>query len=127
MLPDSTAVHGYEIQHGIVHRDGGDPLVAGEGCRAGPVAGTVWHGLLENDAFRRTYLREIASICGRGFTVAPDTSFLAIREAKLDRLADLVADHLDQTAVHQLLKTGLVSLPTLRRTLDPMAAQTPSR
>jgi adenosylcobyric acid synthase len=127
MLPDSTAVHGYEIHHGIVHRDGGDPLVAGEGCRAGPVAGTVWHGLLENDAFRRTYLREIASICGRGFTVAPDTSFVAIREAKLDRLADLVADHLDQTAVHQLLKTGLVSAPTLRMTLDPMAAQTPSR
>jgi hypothetical protein len=51
-LADGTVVEGYEIHHGVVTRDAGEPLVADEGCRAGAVAGTVWHGLLENDAFR---------------------------------------------------------------------------
>ncbi len=117
-LPDGTVVHGYEIHHGIVHRDDAEPFVADEGCQAGAIAGTVWHGLLENDAFRRNYLREIATSCGRSFTVAPDTSFDAIRESKLDRLADLVADRLDRAAVYQLLKTGPGSAPSLRLTLD---------
>ena len=33
---------------------------------------------------------------GRSFTGAEDICFDAIREAKLDRLADLIADHLDR-------------------------------
>jgi adenosylcobyric acid synthase len=118
ILADGTVVRGYEIHHGIVHRDDGKPFIADEGCQAGPAAGTVWHGLLENDAFRRNYLCEIAASCGRSFTVAPDTSFDANREARLDRLADLVADHLDQAAIHRLLTTGPGFAPSLRLTLD---------
>ncbi|MGH3492114.1 MAG: cobyric acid synthase, partial [Sciscionella sp.] len=116
-LADATIVHGYEIHHGIVHRDGADPFFAEEGCRSGPVAGTVWHGVMENDAFRRNYLYEIAARCNRRFTVAPDTSFEAVRETRLDRLADLVADHLDHAAVRRLLTTGAGSAPTLTLTL----------
>ncbi|HEX6931888.1 MAG TPA: cobyric acid synthase, partial [Streptosporangiaceae bacterium] len=59
-LADGTVVHGYEIHHGVVTPEGGEAFVAGEGCRSGSVAGTVWHGLLENDAFRRDYLREVS-------------------------------------------------------------------
>jgi adenosylcobyric acid synthase len=106
VLAGGTAVHGYEIHHGVVTREGGEPFVADEGCRRGPVAGTVWHGLLENDDFRRDYLREVSRLCGRRFTVAPDTSFAAIREAKLDLLGDLVAAHIDQSLVRELLETG---------------------
>lgn len=102
-LPDGTTVDGYEIHHGLVTRDGADPFFADVGCRAGPVAGTVWHGLLENDAFRRAYLAGVADRCGRRFTVSPDTGFAAIREGRLDRLADLVAAHLDTGAIHRLL------------------------
>ena len=40
----------------------GEPLVATddgpEGCRVGATWGTVWHGLLENDAYRRRFLAD---------------------------------------------------------------------
>jgi adenosylcobyric acid synthase len=118
-LPDGSAVHGYEIHHGAVSRDGGDPLVADIGCRVTSVAGTLWHGLLENDLFRRDYLAEVARISGRRFAVAPDTSFAAIREAKLDRLADLVAENLDHDAVNRLLDNNCDIVPTLHLALKP--------
>ena len=44
-LADGIVVQGYEIHHGVVTRDGGEPFFADEGCRVGAVAGTVWHGL----------------------------------------------------------------------------------
>jgi adenosylcobyric acid synthase len=122
VLADGSVVHGYEIHHGRVTRDGALPWFADEGCRSGSVAGTVWHGLLENDAFRRDYLTGIAGACGRRFAVAADTSFAAIREAKLDRLADLVADHLDRDEIHRLLTAEHDRLPTLRLTLVPPPA-----
>lgn len=118
VLPDGSVLAGYEIHHGLVERDGGEALVADVGCRVGPVAGTIWHGLLENDAFRRDYLAGVARDTGRRFTVAPDTSFAAIREAKFERLADLVADHLDGEAIHRLLDAGSPAVPTLRLNLS---------
>jgi adenosylcobyric acid synthase len=116
-LADGTIVEGYEIHHGVVTRQGGEPLVADEGCRAGAVAGTVWHGLLENDAFRRDYLSEVARTCGRSFVVAPTTSFAGLREEQLDRLGDLVAEHIDQDAVKRLLDGGHRPAPPLRLVL----------
>ncbi len=118
-LADGTVVNGYEIHHGVVTREGGEPLMADEGCRAGAVAGTVWHGLLENDAFRRSYLSEVARTCGRRFVVAPDRSFAAVREAQLDRLGDLVADNIDRAAVKSLLDGGHRPAPPLRLVLGP--------
>ncbi|MGN6791696.1 MAG: cobyric acid synthase [Streptosporangiaceae bacterium] len=115
---DGTVVHGYEIHHGQVTREGGDPFVASEGCRSGSVAGTLWHGLLENDEFRRQYLAEVSRQCGRRFIVSPDTSFATIREARLDRLGDLVADHLDQDLVRGLLENGGRPGPTMSLVLD---------
>jgi adenosylcobyric acid synthase len=126
-LPDGSVVRGYEIHHGIVTRDGGRPFFANEGCVTGnapipgslAVAGTSWHGLLENDEFRRGYLAQVARACGRRFKVAPGTSFAAIREARLDRLADLVADNIDRAAIHRLLAEGSPPQPPLRLRLDP--------
>ncbi|MGH3438086.1 MAG: cobyric acid synthase, partial [Sciscionella sp.] len=104
-------VTGYEIHHGRILRHGARlsglielPHGATEGAVAGSVVGTHWHGLLENDAFRREFLRWVAERSGRdGFTVAEGTSFAAIRAAQLDLLGDLVAEHLDTTAVLRLL------------------------
>jgi adenosylcobyric acid synthase len=111
-------VHGYEIHHGTVIREDGEPFFADEGCRVDAVAGTVWHGLLENDSFRREYLTYVARVAGRSFTGAPDVSFGAIREAKLDRLADLIAGYLDGDQVRALLTSGSDHpLPPLRLTL----------
>ena len=73
-------VRGYEIHHGRVVRSG-DPVLLdgpGEGSDAGVVLGTHWHGLLENDGFRRALLARVAEQAGRtGFRAAPGTSFAA--------------------------------------------------
>ncbi|GDY30582.1 cobyric acid synthase [Gandjariella thermophila] len=115
-------VRGYEIHHGRVARRRDDlaglvELPGGEveGALAGPVAATHWHGLLENDAFRRAFLRWAAERAGRdGFRAAEGVSFAAARAAQLDLLGDLVADHLDTEAVLRLLESGAPGgLPTL--------------
>jgi adenosylcobyric acid synthase len=97
-------VHGYEIHHGIVAVDGGDPFL--DGCREGAVWGTTWHGALENDAFRRAFLADVADVAGRAFVPAPDTGFAALREARLDALGDLVEHHLDTDAIWRLIEHG---------------------
>ena len=53
-------------------RTGDPPLIApAEGADAGVVLGTHWHGLLENDGFRRALLRRVAEQAGRdGFVAA---------------------------------------------------------
>ncbi|MGH3621318.1 MAG: cobyric acid synthase [Sciscionella sp.] len=115
--PTGTAfgepVSGYEIHHGqLTRRAGIDALIttssgAGEGVSAGPVVGTHWHGLAENDGFRRALLRWAAGHAGRsGFTPAADTSFAAVRAAQLDVLGDLVAEYVDGDAVLRLLEHG---------------------
>jgi adenosylcobyric acid synthase len=113
-LADGVVVHGYEIHHGVLSRDGGEPFFADEGCRVEAVAGTVWHGLMENDSFRREYLGYVARVAGRAFTCAHDVSFAAIRQAQLDRLADLIADHLDRDQVLALLTSPTRACPPLR-------------
>jgi len=77
-----------------------------DGCRAGAVWGTSWHGTLESDAFRRAFLTEVAALAGRDFTVSPDTDFAALRQARLDVLGGLVADHLDTAALGRLIDGG---------------------
>jgi len=102
-------VAGYEIHHGIAEVT--DPAGYGtesflDGCRRGAVWGTSWHGVLENDEFRRAFLAEVAAQAGRDFTPAPGTDFAALRQARLDVLGDLVADHLDTAALSRLIADG---------------------
>ncbi|SNR68830.1 adenosylcobyric acid synthase (glutamine-hydrolysing) [Blastococcus mobilis] len=106
-------VRGYEIHHGVVTvEDGAEPFL--DGARTGSVFGTTWHGALENDGFRRAFLTEVARISGRRFAVAPDTDFAAIREERLDRLGDLIADHADTDTLWRLIEAGPpVGLPLL--------------
>ncbi len=97
-------VRGYEIHHGVaaVDTDLLDELFL-DGGRVGRVWGTMWHGTLENDAFRRAWL---AAATNGGFRADPDApGFGARREAMLDRLADAVADHLD---TQELLRLAVV-------------------
>ena len=115
-------VAGYEIHHGVAEIT--DPAGYGtetflDGCRRGPVWGTSWHGALENDEFRRAFLAEVAVLAGRDFTPAPGTSFAAVREARLDLLADLVTAHLDTAALSRLIQDGPVpGLPALVTSLS---------
>jgi adenosylcobyric acid synthase len=105
-------VHGYEIHHGYVSDGTPQPFLhyadgRPEGAVAGHVSGTHWHGAFECDEFRRRYLTEAARQAGRrGFVVAPDTRFAAVRERALDVLGDLVEEHLDTGALWRLIEHG---------------------
>ena len=58
--------------------------------------GTLWHGTLENDAFRRAWLTRVAAQAGRDWTPASGHPGHADRrEAMIERLADAVEEHLD--------------------------------
>ncbi|MDJ0410767.1 cobyric acid synthase [Rhodococcoides fascians] len=109
----SDPVRGYEIHHGRVVRNGDDALLTtaggvGEGSVRGGVVGTHWHGLLESDDFRRSFLAWVAEKAGRaGFEVASDTSVAALREQQLDLLADLVDSNIDIDAVLDLIENGV--------------------
>ncbi len=97
-------VEGYEIHHGIVTVEAGEPFL--DGCAAGAVRGTTWHGTFENDGFRRAFLSDVALAAGRRFVPADDVCFAEVRERRLDLLGDLVAGHLDTGALLALLDGG---------------------
>ena len=101
-----TGAAGYEIRHGRPRRHGGEPVLVAddgepEGCRAGAVVGISWHGALEHDDFRRALLRWVspAFVPGR-------RPFADVREARLDALGDLVAEHLDTARLEALIQSG---------------------
>ncbi|MCV7409017.1 cobalamin biosynthesis protein CobQ [Mycobacterium florentinum] len=101
-------LRGYEIHHGRLARYINEPwFQAGDdlhGLAHGAVFGTHWHGLLDNDGFRRDWLTEAAEAAGRTrFVVADDTDVAARRDAQLDVAAELLASHLDLDAVLDLL------------------------
>ena len=103
-----TAVGGYEIHHGLASRttDRGEAFL--DGVRLGSVWGTMWHGTLEGDAFRRAWLVEIARQAGSGWTPDPTApGFADRRTAMVELLADTVTEHLDLDALLALTSTPL--------------------
>jgi len=103
---DHPVTTAYEIHHGIITVEEGEHLFApGEGCRQGAVSGTVWHGALESDGVRRAMLGEVAAAAGRQW-VPGTVAFEDVRQARLDALGDLIADHLDTPAILGLLESG---------------------
>ena len=105
---------GYEIHHGRLSRCAekrwfgvdSEP----QGIARGAVFGTHWHGLLDNDDFRRGWLTHVADAAGRRGFVVGDTNVAARRDAQLDLIADLLAAHLDVDGV-----LGLLDGPPPRR------------
>ena len=70
--------------------------------------------LFRSDAFRQAFLTQVAALAGRDFRPAPGVCFAALRQAQLDLLGDLVADHLDTAAVARLIESGSpAGLPVL--------------
>jgi adenosylcobyric acid synthase len=122
-----TLAGGYEIRHGRVIRHAGEALLTGDdgepdGCLAGSVAGTSWHGALEHDAFRRAWLGQVAAARGRRFEPG-SAPFAAARSARLDVLGDLVADNVDTARLQALIAGGVpTDLPTIQTEVRPCCA-----
>ncbi|HQV92562.1 MAG TPA: cobyric acid synthase, partial [Phycicoccus sp.] len=93
---------GYEIHHGVV--DGDDSLPGG--MRSGPVFGSIWHGTLEGDDFRRAFLTEVAALSGSSWRPVDGASgFADRRSAMIDALADAMENHLDLDQLLTLVKS----------------------
>ena len=113
-----TPLHGYEIHHGRVARCAAPAWFTADattqGITDGMVFGTHWHGLLDNDTFRRQWLADAAPAAGRhGFVVADDVDVAARRDGQLDLMADLLTAHLDVDAIIGLLEDGPPLRPTI--------------
>ena len=115
-------VAGYEIHHGRSERGpGADAWVHLDDDRGseaeGAVAvdrprvlGTALHGLFESDGFRAAFLTEVGRRAGKAFVPA-GVSFAAARADQFDRLADLVAAHVDLDRLASILTDGAARAP----------------
>ena len=118
----TDGLEGYEIHHGRVVRCAEETWFEAGGAAQGWVRGTVfgthWHGLFDNDGFRRDWLQQAAQTTGRaGFAVAPDISVGARRDAQLDVMADLLSAHLALDAVLDLLAGPPAAAPVISTSL----------
>jgi adenosylcobyric acid synthase len=88
-------VEAYEIHHGVAEIDGdAEPFL--DGCRQDQVWGTMWHGALENDDFRRAWLAGIAATARSDWHPHPDApTYGALRETMINTLADAIEQHVD--------------------------------
>jgi adenosylcobyric acid synthase len=87
----------------ICERHGCDVEVAdGWVSPDGRVVGTYLHGLFENDAFRRRFLKTMAP--GADFPAAEGLSFRDFLEAQLDKLAAELRKHLDISLLKDLIR-----------------------
>jgi len=100
-------VDGYQIHHGRVRAEGGEPFVVLDddggastldGVQAGRWYGTTVHGLFEADRFRRAFLARVAARAGKRFT-ASGVGYETHRQARIDHVADVLDAHLDHAAL----------------------------
>ena len=109
------AVNAYQIHHGVAVLDAEDPRARDaepflDGFRRQAVWGSTWHGIFENDGFRRAWLHDIAVQAQVGWQpVDGSPGFSARRDAMLDRLADAVEKHLDTDSLLRIIEHGPAS------------------
>ncbi len=103
-------VTGYEIHHGRTPPSGAwietEHGPEGSAAAGGSVLGTSIHGLFESDAFRRAFLAGVAERAGVSWEPGPPVSFDGARQARIDRIADAIGEHLDMGAIDELLEAG---------------------
>lgn len=100
-------VNGYEIHHGKISVGSCAEEFPG-GCRSGNVFGTMWHGSLENDAFRSMLLTTFSD------HHPSSVNFAQARNQRLDTIADLIETHLDVDALLTVAVSGApAGLPVL--------------
>jgi adenosylcobyric acid synthase len=114
-----AVVAGYQIHHGRVRAQGGEPWLTIDNDGQEPELdgittdnhfGTTLHGLFEVDEFRRTFLELVAQRRGKHFESA-HVSFAAARDASVESLANAIDRHLDMSAIEQLVATAALVVP----------------
>ena len=117
---DNLKVSGYEIHMGRTHlASAASPLlrVAADGSppdhydgaisAEGAVWGTYFHGIFDNDVFRRRYLNLLKQKrFGRGNEPLLPVSFAARKQKGLDDLADLLTTSLNMAAIKTIIENG---------------------
>ena len=109
-------VSGYEIHMGQSHgltgyrpfasvRRAADSEARSDGAvnSDGTVMGTYLHGIFDNDAFRRAWLRQVRDRFGLASPALPDLSMGDVRAAAFDRLATIVREHLAMDVLYRIL------------------------
>ncbi len=112
----NRVVHGYQIHHGRVscidalsnngwvYFDDGSAEVFTE-ANGRWIGGTTLHGLFESNDFRWAFLRHIAALRNKQFSTT-GASFAAMREAQIDRVADVLERHVDVDAICALIASA---------------------
>jgi adenosylcobyric acid synthase len=111
---------GYRIHHGVVRGAGAAPwLVADDGTVLGWAAertlGTTLHGLFDEDDLRAAVLAWAAAAAGMPPPDGPGVRFAAARDARLDRIADTLAAHLDTDRLTSIIAEGARTVPSATR------------
>ena len=79
-------------------RDGAEPFL--DGAHVGSGWGTMWHGSLECDDFRRAWLSEVAREAGSPWQPRDGgRGFAALRERMIETTADGIETHIDVEAL----------------------------
>ena len=98
------SVTGYEIHHGRCRVDAGAQEFLG-GAHDGTTWGTMWHGSLESDDFRRAWLGEVARISGSDWQPAASApGFAEQRERMIDTVADAIEAAVDVDRLFRLAR-----------------------
>jgi adenosylcobyric acid synthase len=96
---------GYEIRWGRPVT--GEPWdLAFEGSHRGSAYGTSVHGLFDDDAFRHSFVGEVARSRGRRYEPSPVPYHAAV-DAHLDHLATWLGEHLDLDALDEIATSAL--------------------
>lgn len=108
-------VTGYEIHHGRPAPPDESFERFLDGYHHNGLWTTMWHGIFEDDGFRRSWLVDVAAQAGCGWSPDAGPGFAAQREDMLNRFADAVAEHVDTNALWQLIEHGTPGgLPPVR-------------
>jgi adenosylcobyric acid synthase len=115
---EAPGVSGYQIHHGRVQRpqglagwvpvggdEGSEDGMEGAVSADGRIRGTTVHGLFEHDAFRATFLTDLAARRGKAF-VSAGVDFTAERARRFDTLADALEAHADVDALVALIASS---------------------
>ncbi len=98
---------GYEIHHGIVTIEGDADEAFLDGVRSGATWGTIWHGTLEHDGFRRVWLTEVARQAGHPWTPTEGTpGDASLRETMINTLADAMEEQVDVDGLLELARSS---------------------